>query len=599
MSLENAFIEQLAQYIEINYKEYLPVTDENILYEKYAPFVDIPERKELTRDQSMDLQHLLDEAGDSFHEKLFELIDKSGMSDVEVYKRACIDRRLFSKIRSNPAYHPGKSTVLALVFPSYEMDLKLMENALIEGLRLSKDTIRTLGSSGIVKMRSFVRALMEFSSMIEEEDGFILYFSGHGCNGDLCFSDGMINIQSIIDFVEKLKSKNKIIILDCCYSGKFYVSGAKQMKLEEAITTFAGNGTVVLASSSSNESSWLGPGKNHSLYTGMLTTAMTVNRRIHKGKISIFDIHEEVLAIAKAWNKNNPNKMQHPIYRGRIGGTIYFEVEKYTSYETLQVYLKAENYTIRNVEPLSSRKEKRLAVFVMISEKYCAEKQLALITKEIVSYVRNLNVFSTAVSETKFKNMSARAVWCYFGHDESDMVNHRYFARSIWACDRSGKKKYYSEQKNSSIIRGIWVTTDSFYESVRRLQQSELTREEFESGIQKTLCQTTSLAERYIADIREIDNQTKTISEIRETYREWIRQVYEEYFKMTEIPTVPDDLHDRFNIVEDLAGCVLDMALLLNKDEEYTDGNQWLIKNNIRKYYEGLEKLKIIDEKGR
>ena len=87
-----------------------------------------------------------------------------------------------------------------LSLPSYEMDLKLMENALIEGLRLSKDTIRTLGSSGVVKMRSFVRALMEFSSMIEEEDGFILYFSGHGCNGDLCFSDGMINIQSIIDF---------------------------------------------------------------------------------------------------------------------------------------------------------------------------------------------------------------------------------------------------------------------------------------------------------------------------------------------------------------------------------------------------------------
>jgi hypothetical protein len=150
-----------------------------------------------------------------------------------------------------------------LSLPSYEMDLKLMENALTEGLRFSKDMMRSLGSSGVVAMRSFVRALMEFSSMIEEEDGFILYFSGHGSNGALCFSDGMINIQSIIDFVEKLKAKNKIIILDCCYSGKFYVSGAKQMKLEETITTFAGNGTVVLASSSSNESSWLGPGKNH------------------------------------------------------------------------------------------------------------------------------------------------------------------------------------------------------------------------------------------------------------------------------------------------------------------------------------------------
>ena len=269
---------------------------------------------------------------------------------------------------------------------------------------------------------------------------------------------------------------------------------------------------TAVSSSSSNESSWLGPGKNHSLYTGMLTTAMTVNRRIRKGKISIFDIHEEVLAIAKAWNKNNPNKMQHPIYRGRIGGTIYFEVEKYTPYETLQVYLKAENYTIRNVEPLSSRKEKRLAVFVMISEKYCAEKQLALITKEIVSYVRNLNVFSTVASETKFKNMSAMAVWCYFGHDESDMVNHRYFARSIWACDRTGKRKYYSEQKNSSIIRDIWVTTDSFYESVRRLQQSELTREEFEVyplnlDLSNVFCEkgVAYTYEQYLAHLEDTD----------------------------------------------------------------------------------------------
>lgn len=95
-----------------------------------------------------------------------------------------------------------------LSLPSYEMDLKLMENALIEGLRLSKDTIRTLGNSGIVKMRSFVRALMEFSSMIEEEDGFILYFSGHGCNGDLCFSgstDGEYFIR--IDCTKNLHSK--------------------------------------------------------------------------------------------------------------------------------------------------------------------------------------------------------------------------------------------------------------------------------------------------------------------------------------------------------------------------------------------------------
>lgn len=60
------------------------------------------------------LDQLMDEVGESFHEMLFLRIDMSGMTDVEVYKRAGIDRKLFSKIRSNPAYHPRKQTVLAL-----------------------------------------------------------------------------------------------------------------------------------------------------------------------------------------------------------------------------------------------------------------------------------------------------------------------------------------------------------------------------------------------------------------------------------------------------------------------------------------------------
>ncbi|PLT29778.1 hypothetical protein [Peribacillus deserti] len=45
---------------------------------------------------------------------LFGFIDKKGTSDAEIYKRAGIDRRHFSKIRSNPKYRPGKNTAIAL-----------------------------------------------------------------------------------------------------------------------------------------------------------------------------------------------------------------------------------------------------------------------------------------------------------------------------------------------------------------------------------------------------------------------------------------------------------------------------------------------------
>lgn len=91
----------------------------------------------------------------SFAEKLFELIDASNKTDPEVYKKANLDRKHFSKIRSSPHYQPSKSTAIALAI-ALELNLKQTEDLLRRaGYALSPSDVRDLVVEYHIKKKNY------------------------------------------------------------------------------------------------------------------------------------------------------------------------------------------------------------------------------------------------------------------------------------------------------------------------------------------------------------------------------------------------------------------------------------------------------------
>lgn len=116
-SVSEALLGEVASYIDQHYVDTHQYQRRELLCVEQQAFNECVEPGDYAVGAGIpqpDLLSLMDHLDEPFSDTLLKLIDSKGKTDVEVYKKANLDRKLFSKIRTGKGYTPKKPTILAL-----------------------------------------------------------------------------------------------------------------------------------------------------------------------------------------------------------------------------------------------------------------------------------------------------------------------------------------------------------------------------------------------------------------------------------------------------------------------------------------------------
>jgi len=163
-------------------------------------------------------------------------------------------------------------------------------------------------------IRSSIRTLFK-----NDDDVALLYFSGHGSDDDndgfICTYDWGpddlgISMAEILQFVNKSKCKNKIVLFDCCYSGA--MGGASGIIGDQSVLS---EGTVIMTASRKSEPSVIRGNEPNSLFTRLFVQGLEGAASDIFGETTPSSIYAFIDKSLGAWE-------QRPFFKSNVSSFI-------------------------------------------------------------------------------------------------------------------------------------------------------------------------------------------------------------------------------------------------------------------------------------
>lgn len=483
--------------------------------------------------------------------------------------------------------------------PYCKNDLDYFSKALRQGIGINPHNISILGVLKTVTKNAFLNELKKFLSTISNNDTLIFYFSGHGTvlqNNEHYFvlSDGCIPTQIIVNLLDQIPTKNRIVLIDSCMSGHFSLSVPKAMNPISWTDGFVENGCIVLSSCNKTQLSGFHPQVPISLFTSFLCEAFTSRFLTHDGCKSFEDIKEWVLLRAKSWNEQNPHRKQTPIFRSNVGGTIMFKVDDLKPYIPGEYYAEHEDYIIYSIEPMHNGIAKRYSVKVLL-KKPTTNDQIAQIMCRIITELESVEIFQSQRCETMWQGKKPNIVFSYFGYDESDIVNANYAYRAIWADDNQDKGWWYKTIKDSRVIDDIYVVSTSYYDIMHKFNAENT--EDASNLIEHTkkiISGMINYAEQVIHQFNEYQNENINEAEFISYCTPLFKEISRLYFAETELGIPPVTIHEWSQRCSNIAATIHDFTLYYGDKcltDRTADNRLQCMKRAIRRYQDDLRAL--------